>query len=105
MAKFYVGQRVRIKWSISWPELAGEVGTIVGADEYCSWHPKAGQKCWVVSPDVWGSHIAPVPAEVDGHIAHQFGPGEDQLEPATDANDKIEWSECIWAPEHLREAV
>ena len=28
MSRFYVGQRVRIKWSLGWPELAGQEGTI-----------------------------------------------------------------------------
>lgn len=105
MAKFYIGCRVRIKWSDSWPELAGEVGTIVGTDTYQDWHPESGKACWVVAPDCWGTCIAPMPAEHSGHIVNRFGPCEEQLEPATDANDKIDWEDCIWAPEHLREKV
>jgi hypothetical protein len=95
MAAFYVKQRVRIKFSYTWPELAGEVGTILAASD-----PVPGRSGeWEVGPDVWGGKSSPPSGW------NIFAPGGDQLEPATDANDKIEWDVCCWAPEHLRETV
>lgn len=75
MAKFFVGQRVRIKWSKGWPELAGQEGVINGL---------AGNKGiegvseWTVAPDIWGSHRAPSPG-LNGGIF--FAPNSNQLEP------------------------
>jgi hypothetical protein len=99
MAKLYVGCRVRIKWSTHFPELAGEVGTIT---DKASDGGLDGTSDWMVAPDCWGSPKSPTTR--DGNIGF-FAPNSDQLEPATDSYDKIEWSECIWAPEHLREKV
>ncbi len=97
MAKFFVGQRVRIRWSDAWPELAGAVGTIVSASNMVN--PHTGyQGDWEVSPDAWWSSMSPDQSGI-------FVPCEEQLEPATDENDKISWDQCIWAPEHMRETV
>lgn len=76
MAKFYVGQRVRIRWSNAWPYLAGKEGVVTGVvtdggdqgdNEYC------------VAPDIWGSEQAPIP-DSDGEWSW-FSPNSQQLEP------------------------
>lgn len=92
-ATFRVGQRVRIKWSHGYPELAGEEGVIKGR-AVANIGPMAGMKGWSVAPDCWGSPLGP-----DGDY---FTPLSDQLEPIVDSNTKIEWCDCIWQPEHLR---
>lgn len=78
MAVFVIGQRVRIKWSNHWPELAGQEGTVqnssfVGADEHVQ---GAGYYYWV-APDCWGTFKAP-----DG--GGLFAPRGEQLEPVQD---------------------
>ena len=98
MATFYVGQRVRIKWSLRWPELAGSAGVVIGhADpEDCA---EFGCE-YVVSPDCWGSHQCPYAD------SEAFAPNSDQLEPIQPEGHKtVEWSECLWLPEHLREVA
>jgi len=89
MSRFFIGQRVRIKWSKYWPYLAGEQGTIARRVDN-------GDGDWVVAPDCWGDTH---PLDDD----EEFGPGEEQLEPATDGNMLVSWSDCAWRPEHLRE--
>jgi len=74
MAKFFVGQRVRIKWSKNWPELAGQEGVISGSLVN---YPNSHECGWPVSPDSWGSQNSPYSHPRDG----RFAPGEDQLEP------------------------
>ena len=100
MATFYVGQRVRIVRSLNWPELAGEEGTIVGRSGTPG---REGLSQWHVAPDCWGTHVAP------GSVAHsrdRFAPNSDQLEPIQPEGHKtVEWSECLWMPEHLREVA
>lgn len=91
--QFRVGQRVRIRWSIGYPELAGEEGVIVGRDTSNS-GPLAGFQGWAVAPDCWGSSTGP-----DGDC---FTPINEQLEPIQDRNTKIGWRDCLWLPEHLR---
>ncbi len=97
MSHFYVGQRLRIKWSRNWPDLAGKEGAIVEASEDGGLN---GTSEWIVAPDCWGVAIAPHPG-LNG--AARFGPSSSQLEPITDSYDKVEWSACLWAPEHLRD--
>lgn len=100
MGRFYVGQRVRIKWSNHWPELNGSVGTIIAPrDPFIPYKGTPGD--WAVAPDAWGTAMAPLSASTTG----QFVPKEKQLEPATDANEKTTWEECAWCPEHMRETV
>lgn len=75
MSRFFVGQRVRILWSLGWPELAGQEGRIVARS------PTPGierRSEWLVAPDCWGTFIAPVRAPSGGK---RFGPCSDQLEP------------------------
>jgi len=88
MAKFFVGQRVRV----------------VACDDL-SWAHVIGSEGFVNELDCTNMDDEPgnVGVTIGGDDGFCFWPWE--LEPATDANDKIEWSECIWAPEHLRETV
>ena len=101
MTTFRIGQRVRIKWSAGWPELAGEQGTIVCRASDAGVY---GMSEWHVAPDVWGTHVAPHPSK-DGAIF--FGPNSQQLEPLTDSNTLVSWESMrdLWVPEHLREAA
>jgi hypothetical protein len=77
MSRFFVGQRVRIKWSDGWPELAGREGRI---SERASGVPDVRGIIgdWRVAPDAWGTHVAPTPSTMGGR---NFAPSSDQLEP------------------------
>lgn len=75
MSRFYVGQRVRIKWSVAWPELAGQEGRIVGLSDDDGIE---GCSEWDVAPDCWGTPDAPWEG-VNG--ADWFAPNSRQLEP------------------------
>lgn len=88
MSRFYVGQRVRIVRSIDNPEFVGQVTTIT-RDLHISWSITRGEYY-----EAYGVAIHP-----------RFGPRPDALEPATDSYDKIEWSECIWKPDHVRDSA
>src|SRR5690606_20710857 len=75
MAKLFVGCRVRILWSNSWPELAGEEGRIIG----CDMTNALGPDCeWEVAPDCWGTSLAP---RLGIRGAGRFAPSSSQLEP------------------------
>ena len=76
MARLFVGQRVRILWSESWPELAGQEGRIIGrADPGLATDPRCE---WRVAPDAWGTDFAPgSPA----YGPNSFWPNSSQLEP------------------------
>src|SRR5690348_9741683 len=74
MARFYVGQRVRILWSDGWPDLAGQEGRIVARVAAC-----ANPRCeWDVAPDAWGGTKAP---RLGTHGGLYFSPHSSQLEP------------------------
>ena len=94
MSRFYVGQRVRILWSTGWPELAGQEGVIVAAAD--GYMVAGARSQWIVAPDAWGSHFSPREGTRGGG---RFGPHSDQLAPAYDGNQLVEWSECLWQPE------
>ena len=101
MTTFRIGQRVRIKWSLGWPELAGETGTIVERS------PNSGIRGgseWNVAPDAWGTHVSPRRGLGGGAW---FAPNSDQLEPLTDSYDLVSWESMreLWMPEHLREVA
>ena len=98
MTTFRVGQRVRIKWSQGWPELAGEAGTIIRRSTDAG---VAGDSEWSVAPDVWGTNEAP---HRGSHGASCFGPSSAQLEPLSDSNTLVSWESMrdLWMPEHLR---
>lgn len=68
MAKFFVGQRVRIKYSYKWPELDGTEGVIIGFDE----------DDLLVAPDSWGTADCPY-SDIGTH--QYFAPSPEQVEP------------------------
>ncbi len=72
------GDRVRIKYSRTFPELAGTEGTI---DRYIGDYSPPDRdysvkQAYAVAPDVWGSTVAPCKKLC-------FWPGADQIEPLT----------------------
>lgn len=73
--KLFVGQRVRILWSNSWPELAGEQGVIVAKAEDSGLN---GISEWDVKPDCWDDPFAPY---LSREGANFFSPNSSQLEP------------------------
>lgn len=79
MGKFFVGQRVRILRSVSWPELAGHEGRVVGLGDVIAVGPWAGTKGITVAPDCWGAYRAPYASSLTG--ANSFCPRPEQLEP------------------------
>ena len=83
MSRFYVGQRVRIKYN-KFP-----VGAVC-----------VGKEATVTSvmPDLYGIDVDKTPCPNPlGWLADP-----DQLEPLTDSYDKTTWDQCVWMPEHLR---
>jgi hypothetical protein len=91
MAKFYIGQHVRLvgKWEGKGHSRTGEEATILeGPGEFIG--PNSGRLyTWRLRSETCEKIIA----------------NSDELEPATDSNDMVEWNECLWCPEHLRETV
>lgn len=104
MSKFYVGQRVRIKWSTGWPALAGAEGEILYVSDgmpcrarQAGMHPLGGGTYYGVAPSGQSSNTLP-----GGRL---FEPTADQLEPLQpERNKTIAWSDerCVWKPEHMR---
>lgn len=93
MAKFYVGQRVRILWSSGWPELKGETGIIVSKSPD---RGVLGDSEWLVAPDVWGTAEAPHPSD---NGATRFGPSSEQLEPLIKPDNEVgSWEKLGWHP-------
>lgn len=88
-----VGMRVRILWSRGFPELAEKCGTIVAADDGTP-NYFGGISDWIVAPDEWGSCRSP-------YCGSRFAPTSSQLEPLSDANQTMSWSDpaCVWRPE------
>lgn len=88
MAIFFVGQKVRIIAcdDPDWAHMVGMEGSVNDAD------------CENLDSE-WGN-VGITVGDDDGFC---FWPWE--LEPATDANDKVSWEECAWCPEHMRETV
>lgn len=99
MSSFYVGQRVRVVRSADGmigrsikpilPQTPiGKVGVIVGTIS----RPNAG-----------------FIAVGDYDVSLRLDSGEQGmcpsacLEPATDSYEKVEWSACLWSPEHIQE--
>lgn len=89
MTIFRVGQRVRIKWSDGWPELAGMEATITGGPERCE--------------NEWLGEWFGYPVD----IRFDFWPKAEQLEPLSDSNTLVSWESMrdLWVPEHLRVAA
>ena len=71
----FFGARVRILYSMGWPELSGEVGRIIGRSNTKG---VDGVSEWCVAPDIWGSHYAP---RKGNNGATRFSPNSSQLEP------------------------
>ncbi|MGE7136014.1 hypothetical protein ACQKIE_00075 [Luteibacter sp. NPDC031894] len=90
MSRFYVGQRVRV---IRVRDPDPECQAVLGAEGVVNALNVENKM------DEWGN----VGVTIDGDSGWCFLPSD--LEPATDANDKIEWSECIWQPEHVGEGA
>ena len=84
MRMFKIGDRVRIKFSIGWPILAGEAGTIVGRSRTKG---VDGVSEWLVAPDCWGTYFAPFKG-VNG--SSKFAPSSCQLEPLTPPHESCE---------------
>jgi hypothetical protein len=109
MATFYVGQRVRIKYSVWWPELAGSEGTVIGTHDGSARvgvkaHPGGPGLYYEVAPDGFRTNRLPKVDSPTGYAL--FSPSAEQLEPIQyDGNKVIEWSECLWQPEHIRTAA
>jgi hypothetical protein len=93
MSRFFVGQRVRIKWASNFPFLAGQEATVLSKIDDDDVPP--GTEEWEIAPDCWGTSRTP-----DDIIL--VAPSE-QLEPATDSNTKVGWATCAWKPQHLRD--
>lgn len=95
MARFYVGQRVRILYSNGWPELAGQEGTVVEPTEDGG---LSGASEWRVAPDCWGTHLAPYKCPLGASI---FAPNSSQLEPLYDGHTPVSWESMkdLWVPE------
>lgn len=104
MAKFYVGQRVRIKYSPTYPELGGQEGTILclpkdhprfAPDRYPWWNIAE----WIVVPDSWGSEYSPEEKGI-------FCPISDQLEPLIKPdNHVVTWDEMGFHPSDFLQKV
>ncbi len=73
MAKFFVGQRVRIKWSVGFTELAGEEGRVIEVGQFPTVQGNIADL--VVAPDVWSSEWCPY------YSCRRFTPRAIQLEP------------------------
>ena len=74
MARFFVGQRVRIKWSALCPGLAGQEGRIVPLPTHMVRFVNPEGRPWAVAPEAWGAPYRTNPGD-------WFGPYEEQLEP------------------------
>lgn len=98
MATFRVGQRVRIKWSDGWPELAGEEGTVTAVNMMSKRsNGEIVQGAVEVAPDCWGSSNAPHPGRGGSAM---FAPLPEQLEPIQpEGNKTISWEDCCFTPE------
>lgn len=91
---FFIGQPVRIRWSLAWPELNGKTGRIVARLlESQRQHLPAGQAGeWEVAPDAWGGSAAP---DAQGY----FFPASEQLEPLVpEGMQPVDWEDCAWQP-------
>lgn len=102
MAKFFVGQRVRIKWSLKWPELSGCEGTVVGITDG-SKSPTRGPHgsgpglYYEVVPDGCTSNLLPLATSPTG--VSYFAPSPDQLEPLIKPDNEVgSWEKLGWHP-------
>ena len=95
MATFYVGQRVRLARP-AYPKNLGQEGVIESFDS-----AKKGQKA--MNGRLRGDCDCSVLWDKNNIANWQC---LDQLEPIQPEGHKtVEWSECLWMPEHLREVA
>lgn len=96
MKRLYVGCRVRILWSLGWPELAGQEGRIIAPSLGAG---VTGRSQWLVAPDCWGTADAP---RVGDNGGGQFAPSSSNLEPILpEGNQVVTWEAMkgLWTPE------
>jgi hypothetical protein len=106
MKTFFVGQLVRIKWSLTWPGLSGQEGRIVAriSEAQRRYLPEGHTGEWEVAPLCWGGSASP------DELGYFF-PASEQLEPIEPEGMKpAQWEDCEWRPdgvdnEPIREAV
>jgi hypothetical protein len=94
MSGFFVGQRVRIRWSLTWPDLHGQTGRIVArlTDAQRQYLPAGHTGEWEVAPDAWGGSASP-------DALGFFFPASEQLDPLTpEGMLLVEWADCAWQP-------
>jgi hypothetical protein len=94
MSGFFIGQRVRIRWSLTWPDLNGQTGRITAkiSDAQRRYLPAGHSGQWEVAPDAWGGSASP-----DG--LGFFFPASEQLDPLTpEGMHPAEWADCAWQP-------
>lgn len=106
MSRFYVGQRVRILWSLTWPELDGNTGVIFAPASHGKTPdgvPMEYAGDWLVVPDAWPDGYCPTEATKGGGRMW-FCPDSEQLTPAYDGNEKVSWESCLWQPSPERVA-
>jgi hypothetical protein len=87
MSRFYVGQRVRVIASTNYPKLIGCEAVVDGFYE---------------GRDEEGEYRSDwVELDISGHPSAQgWICTPDEIEPITDSYDKVEWSDCLWRPQH-----
>lgn len=97
MSIFRSGLRVRILYSVTFSDLAGEEGTIIKETHFADVDGgRAGNTYWEVAPDCWQLGKGPV---YDGAILESFSPAEIQLSPLQpDGYAVSTWDKCIWRP-------
>jgi len=83
MSRFYIGQRLRIKW-VHQPRHSHEVG-------------QSGEIFEIVHQAIYGAGV-----RLKGFNGWYTNT---QVEPITDSYDKSTWDRCVRKPEHLRVGV
>lgn len=97
MSRFYVGQRVRIKFCY-FPVINGDCSGMQGAIT-----EKTVGMLHSEIVDAWKVVIDGLSEFTSRGHPRLFT--DSQLEPATDSYDKTEWKDCAWKPDHMREEV
>lgn len=101
MTRFFVGQRVRIRWSLTWPELNGQSGRIIArlTEDQRRYLPAGHSGEWEVAPDAWGGSASP-------DAVGFFFPASEQLDPLVPEDmQSVAWEDCAWQPEELVEVL